>query len=282
MPSNAGKYIANSLEKNLHVSAKYLPGVLSNPGERSLHKIRVAIKKINAAYRLLEFLIPDGFSRKKHYRKFEKIFDSLGKLRELQLNDSYMESCHLPAASQKMYAAFYASERNKAQRKNKEALKKFDVNFLFKSTKQVNKLTRNLKDDGVLQKTKQFILAEANQIKKLLKDYDNPDKVHKIRKFLKELNYNAKFLNNIKPSEKAEQLIIRLKEAETLIGTWHDKVALIYYIQKLTEKNNDAKPASIKPFNKIIARLSGENKNTLSQLKPKLEKMMAKLNSRSL
>lgn len=279
MYSNTGNFITKSLNQNQKIIIKYLPVILSDFNKKDLHKVRVTIKKMNATYRLLEFLIPGGFDYKKHYQKLEDIFQSIGKLRELQLYNSYIDHYHLPVASQKLYSKFHSSEIIRTKRKNKEVIKQFDKDSFHNSTKSVKKLIQNLNDEKILVKIMQFIANEANGIKNLFQDYDNPVKIHIIRKILKSLTYNAETLNNLKSSRKISNLIPRLKEAETLIGIWHDKVALIKFINRLIEKNLGSKPDSIEPFNNIITRLSAENRNILSQLKPKLEDIIATISS---
>jgi CHAD domain-containing protein len=279
MYSNKGKYLIKSFKQSQKILLRQLPGISSKLKRKNLHKARIAIKKINTVYRLLDFIDPDTFNRKKHYKTVGKIFRSLGKLRELQLNDNYIKSQHLPFASQKLYSIHTATEKLKAERKAQKAITKFDKISFHKSTKLVNKLAHNLDNDTVLIKTKQFIPQETNEIKILFKDYRNQDKVHKIRKILKSIHYTIDFLNNIDPSLKSSTILQRLKEAETLIGKWHDNVALLQFIHKLPEKSPGVKPKIIEPFNKISTTLSEENITILNQLEPKLENIIKKLDS---
>ena len=112
-----------------------------------------------------------------------------------------------------------------------------------------------------------------------MKEYNAPDKVHEIRKLLKSLDYTIDSLSVINPTQKITKLIPQLKKMETAIGTWHDRGALIRFINRLIEKNTNASSDSIKPFIKVLTQLSRENKNALHQLKPKIEDIVKLLTS---
>lgn len=279
MDSSDGNYVISSLEKNRRVLIKYIPKILIHQKVQDVHKIRVAVKKINSTYGLIEFIFPGTFNRKEHYGKIKDIFQRLGKLREIQLHDGYIKKRSLPASCLKPYKKFHLTEKERIKRKLKLALKTFDESSIGKSIRLTERLCLSLNNKEFLRATKRFIKKEVREINTLLVEHDSPGKIHTIRKLLKSLTYKVTFLNAIKPGVTKDALISLLKETETLIGAWHDKVRLIQYINKFKERNLNAKPDTIKPFNALIGKLSIENAIILSRLKPKLKDIMLTLKS---
>lgn len=229
---------------------------------------------MNAVCRWVEFIFPADFEYGKHCRKLKEVFHSLGGQRQLQLNNRYIKDCNLPGASQKIYAKFYAGQKEKIEHRCKKAIKKYDKDSVQKSGKKMDKLIGRLSNAGISSGVRRFMMEEGRTIRQLTEGYGKPAKIHQIRKHLKNLIYMNAFLGQRK---EIKLLALRLKEIEKQIGDWHDKIILVAFINKLIKQNRGAKPAAIHPFYKMADRLCRESEAMLNQFKPNLENIIVTL-----
>jgi len=261
---SSNECIRESLERNRKVVNKYLPHHLSNLKKNHLHKIRVAIKKINAICQLLEFLIPGNAACNKCYKKTRKTFKALGKLRDLQHNSSYFRNCHLQHVSQKAYAKFYAIEKHRVSQKIHKALNHFNPDSFNKSVKKVQKLARSIPTEEILIKARQFVIKKMKRVDSLLtlKNFKDPQKIHEVRKLLNLLKHilNSLYAFNISPRK---SFPFKLKKMENTIGIWHDKRVLIHFTDTLIKTSQELQPVTLKPFYLIKKGLSVENRYDL-------------------
>ncbi len=174
---------------------------------------------------------------------------------------------------------FLSTERKKATEKLEYAVKNFDNKSLEHSIGIISYLCKNLSRILLETKTKQFIREKTKRIITLIKGDSTTQKIHEIRKQMKSINYTLIFLRKVNASEKINRIRSPLVEASKVIGAWHDRIKLIHFMDKLLAENAYAKPDIIKPFRTIKNKLSHENLNTLTLLKPKLEYIILTLKS---
>jgi CHAD domain-containing protein len=197
------------------------------------------------------------------YKKTRKIFKALGRLRNLQHNDRYIKKSQLPAASQKVYDSFYAIKKHRVSKRTHKALNHFKLDSFNKLVNKVQKLSWSLTDEEISIKAGEFVFDKMKKADALLilKNSENHRKIHAIRKLLKLLQYTLNSILNFSFTRK--DIVTKLKEMETYLGTWHDKFVLIQFIRKLMEENQKLKPASMEPFYLMEERLSIENRDKL-------------------
>lgn len=262
---NPGEYLSRQLKNRVNTFIDFRYGlptleISKQFKNTNLHRMRIAIKKLKATLVLIEFLDPLNFNRKKYYNPINKIFKSIGIIRDIQLNSNYLIKNNLTGESLRQYQEFYFKNEKKALKDLKKSLKSFDEVEFKKSTEKVRELCCRFHKGYPLKKTRTFILSGVKDIEHLLLMPVFPATIHKIRKLVKTLYYNVIFLQKISNSEKYRPLKLKYKETSDLMGIYNDRVVLNNNINNFLNYNNLNKNI----INKFINILkNNKHKNTL-------------------
>ena len=227
--------------------------------DEDFHKLRVEIKKLKAVAGFIEFS-DNHFSKRTQLKPFSKIYKQAGKIRELQLQHSFLEK------HDDFLIEDYLQELLKKIEKEK---KKFASLLTTQSSKKIKKSTK--KAEIFLKRTNdndaiRFTNNEKRKIASLIKGLPlKKENAHKLRKILKEDFYNRKRTNW--PSRKINQEDDFLQ----LLGSWHDSVVLSDQLEKATLKS-DNKPAETAALQKIKSSTSLESEKLFNEINSTLGK----------
>jgi CHAD domain len=175
------------------------------------HILRLSIKKIKAILSFLRFYDPD-FRKEKYFEPFETIFRQAGEVREIQIQQTLLNSYASNPLLEKYFAALAANlllhQANfsdlidrKLRKKIKSNARKVDAFF--------RKAASRLMD--------QYLKDERSRIDQLLKaDKLQKKEVHALRKQIKDIYYLQKIFQ---PRNK--RLVIA-DEFQEMLGQWHD------------------------------------------------------------
>ena len=225
--------------------------------DEDYHKLRVEIKKLKALAGFVEFS-NQKFSKKKQLKPFSKIYKYAGKVRELQLEVSFLQKnnaqfieqylCDLERRIEKQKKKFASLSFKKIKRKTKKAMKTFQT-FFDKTTAADNF---------------QFIRGEREKISKLSGQLPlKPANAHELRKILKEDFYNRKRMDQASPKIKAEDDFLEL------LGSWHDCVVLNNQIGTSVFKAK-INPAELGELLKINAEVSAKSEKLFAEINDRL------------
>jgi hypothetical protein len=225
--------------------------------DEDYHRLRVEIKKLKAVAGFAEFADKD-FSKKKQIKPFSNVYKRAGKIRELQLEESFLKNNNAG------FIEHYLHEMDKRIQKEKK-------NFSSLISKKLRKKTKKSiqKIEQVLTKTDekdeiQFMAAERKKIASLTEKLPlKAEDAHKLRKILKEDFYTRKRIHW--PSEKIKDEDDLLE----LLGKWHDCVVLNEQIGTSILKAT-IKPAELGELIKINALVSSQSGNLFSKINTKL------------
>jgi CHAD domain-containing protein len=265
------KYLDKLLKQQSDVVDKYCNSSLPKTKKKEVHEIRVAIKKLNSMFKLLEFVASLQFDRKSYSDEYRKVYKKLGKLRELQVTNDYLEKYKLPKGLAKLCDSYYKYCEKKARQKLSKTHELFNREKFKSSVKAVNNFINELDEPRILKKANEFILLETNEIKKLLQEKDTPENIHQIRKHVKSVNYNMTFLNNVRPLVKYEKLVSELGKTSALLGLWHDRIILSLFISDFMEEHKKSPDEYLRFLKKVMKDIEGRNRKTLKRIKPRLE-----------
>lgn len=227
--------------------------------DEDYHKLRVEIKKLKAVAGFVEFS-NKKFSKKKAIRPFIKVYKQAGKIRELQLEESFLTTNNsqfiqqyltdLEKRIEKQKGKFASLPRKKIRKKIRKAIKAIEP-FLNKTNEE----------DNI-----QFINKEREKVAQLTSELPlKPTKVHKLRKLLKDDFYNRKRINIPSPKIKTEDDFLQL------LGRWHDCVILNDQIGTSILKA-EIEPSELDELLKINAAVSLQSKNLFNEINATLEK----------
>ncbi|MDE3184499.1 MAG: CHAD domain-containing protein [Bacteroidota bacterium] len=227
--------------------------------DEDYHKLRVEIKKLKAVAGFIEFS-HKKFSKKKALTPFKKIYKQAGKVRELQLEASFLKKNNpqfieqylsdLDKRIEKEKKKFASPPRNQIKSKTKKTIK--EIELFFQDTNEADSI--------------EFINNERKQIAQLTRELPlKPANVHQLRKILKEDFYNRKRMDQPSPKIKAEDDFLEL------LGSWHDCVVLNNQIGTSILKA-EIDPAELAELLKINADVSLQSENLFNEINATLEK----------
>jgi CHAD domain-containing protein len=227
--------------------------------DEDYHKLRVEIKKLKAVAGFIQFS-HKKFSKKEALKSFKKVYKQAGKIRELQLEASFLKKNNpqfierylsdLDKRIEKEKKKFASVLRKKRRRKTKKSIK--GIKLFFQDTDEADSL--------------EFINNERKQITQLTRELPlKPANVHQLRKILKEDFYNRKRMDQPSPKIKAEDDFLEL------LGSWHDCVVLNNQIGTsiLKAETNSAELAELLEINAVV---SLQSENLLNEINATLEK----------
>lgn len=232
-----------------------------------IHRLRVDIKKLKALYRLLELLLPKQYRAKEQIAPLKKIFKRAGDIREAQINLAGIKQFILPGTIVTHYSFFLKEQEKEARRQLKKNIKHFKEKSLD------NTRLSNLYKQLTFHKIEHILYTESGNIQKLSHGRLTVARLHEIRKRLKSLAEIIKLVQCVRPDFLPNTLPVMLKQTETLIGQWHDRIMLI---QSLTNYMLRHKPsvADRTAIRKVILAIRTQNENQLKFLKHKLSKTL--------
>lgn len=208
---NAVKRIHNYLKDRERSIKDFIIQKKQPKHPEDLHKLRLEIKKTRATVSLLS-AVNKSIKAKERLAPFRALFKQAGKIRELQLHESYLEK-HKILPDLPAYRKFIQSSTD-SELKRLVALKKDKTLMKFAKTPSANgrdQLTINE------EKLQDHLMVEQEHILHLLhKEKLKISETHDLRKRIKSYH----FLSSLLPPKK--KLLKKLDEFQELLGTWHD------------------------------------------------------------
>lgn len=221
----------------------FLTGKRETPEVEDLHHLRLEIKKTRATVSLLS-AVNKGSKIKERLAPYRALFKQAGKIRELQLHESYLKKHNiLPElpAYQKLIQA-----ETEAELRRLMALKKDKRLLRLANTQLVNGKERLVLDE---EKLRDYLMVEQEHILHLLKkDKLKISETHDLRKRIKSYH----FLSTLLPPKKKR--LKGLDRFQELLGKWHDYEVFGEELKK-AEK---------------LKQLPGKERKRISRLTPKV------------
>jgi hypothetical protein len=216
-----------------------IKALLTNFDETAIHHLRLDIKKLKAALQLLR-IVTKSFKAKKKYRVIRPFYKDFGAIRDIQIQQTLFKESHqgLKASFKRKYTQFLTNELAKHQ---DIALAHID-NKAIKSFKKVKKQIKKALKDLSPHDFKVYFKTRILKLKKTLYTIDFSDeKMHDMRKLIKEIKFNTPFKQKVaqKWLKKQDIHLSILEDLQKLLGTWQDNVVLK---EKLTQQTELLKP----------------------------------------
>ena len=218
-----GNYVFEQLIENL----KHYKKANSH---KSLHEIRVNLKKIKALFKLLKF--SNKYTGKlKGYKFLRKIFKAAGVIRDIEVIQSIESN----------YKIDINKSLNNSRIKSKKVLIKLFIKKIPKYTKKLRALLNNSKKyfNKISNEVVKVYLDEQQEklklsLKHILKySKINELELHSLRKDLKLILYTRDTVSefNLKNNYYYNSL-------QNLLGKWHDKKVAIHYFKSLKHEQS--------------------------------------------
>ncbi|HPE57850.1 MAG TPA: CHAD domain-containing protein [Bacteroidales bacterium] len=233
--------------------------VLDNFDVEAIHKMRTSTKRLRALFLLIEFLTENHFKAKRQLRKLRQVFKHAGKIREIQI-----EALLIKAYELKLNLTFPEYLEYLKRREYKE------IAAFLKSIPPIRERDRILKDDKIiatidqltnkdLQKgTADFLLSKVFAIRDHINAAPSNHRIHENRTYLKQIYYLfgiLSVLSNMPEILKTD--VIRIRDMEQFLGTWHDLVNSPVYMNAFLQTKNTGK---IEKYKKLRNAIKAERK----------------------
>ena len=222
------------LNQIFHEAEKYADKAVKGFDPDDIHKMRVALKKIQAAFYFEQFYLPQ--LDEDEMKKSKKIFGEAGKIRELQLVRDAIKNFNNSQEEMK------ETVLDDLRREEKKAKKKFHDHFQDAGKNALRGLRKTMVGEAKKLTGADFKLyfqSVLEAIRIQIHTAQSEKDYHQVRKQLKELKYNLRFAD-----EDSKQMVSavfpekELSKLEEDLGNWHDQVIIVLWIQKLSKTGN--------------------------------------------
>lgn len=224
---------------------------------KSIHKLRVAIKKIFALARMAEQIDRNNFKKKHHFRILTSLFKSAGELREAQLNSRKAASD--PAMDH--YIGYQELIVQSALTKLELELDSFKTDELVTLNEALITQMKHYDDARITSDLFTYFDYLLGRIEKLSGKPGNGINLHKIRRHVRKTVEILKVLRELVTDEYLGTLHSNLKRLNEEIGDWHDSLVLDKSLQEYLDYSDVPDREYIESYRRKILeenRLLGE------------------------
>jgi len=229
------------------------------------HHLRVEIKKMNAALRLVKYCSVE-FPRKRILLPYRLLGKSAGEVREIQLEESAIRRLKQDQFTRK-YLSALKTLRLEKKRKFLEV-----KNQVKKSLEKRHlKILPYAEEIDSIKTVEYFKRLRQNCISKMTGEKLKPSAIHEIRMLLKEFFYNIEILN---PDSKTALKKINL--LQDLIGKWHDYSVILKHLDNFKRRTRQslrnitqlqiARSGFAARSSLLISRINKEKNDAISEL----------------
>ncbi|HUZ57441.1 MAG TPA: CHAD domain-containing protein [Hanamia sp.] len=223
------------------------------------HRLRVEIKKLKALLELINYCC-EGFQKRKFFKPFAKIFNQSGKIRELQLEESVLESYDVAKIEK------YVIKVKKDIKKNQDSFQLLISQKRKRTIKKTFKKMDPYPKELPTIKVNAFIAKEKREINKLiLQNSLKPLNLHDLRKIVKIDLYTKKSLHL---GDKNELEIEN--NFQELLGKWHDCRTINNLLEKSIVKKN-IRPEELKQLLQINEEIRANTRQLSEEINNKVE-----------
>lgn len=184
----------------------------------TVHHLRVTMKKLQAFYRFLQATEPT-FSAQEAQRAFGDLYEIAGSVRDIQVERLLLrQRVHLEPVIQ---AWFHREETA-----FREGLQRYALEHTLIPIRaielQAQATLMYRPTDSLLDRFELFLQRRFRKIKRMASD-TSPERLHLLRKRLKQLFFNIHMLQLLLPAEKLPKKSLKaLDNFQKTLGDWHD------------------------------------------------------------
>lgn len=238
--------------------------------EEDIHQLRVEIKKIRSVLKLLDQISAGGYPAREYRRLLSGLFKPAGKFREDHINLSLLD--RFSGFALNGYRQHLLDSFIRHSEKLHRVINSFDQNSFLYFHRQVDDKISLVDDETVLIATREYINEKVRNIKAIWVDATHRNKLHRTRKHLKALGYVMNIRTGIYSNVLPEGFYNLVKETETHIGNWHDRIVLINSLEKYSKKH-PVNPELLE-ITGLISALKTGNHQPVILIKQNLEKIV--------
>jgi CHAD domain-containing protein len=237
--------------------------------EVNLHELRVACKKLKAMYQVLSGISEGNFDSKFHFEEVDKLFKAVGTLRDIHVQIELMNQVAEENSFElsEKFKNLFEAKINEIEHSVKQAITGFNSEKMIESLEHAELLIEHLDEKILLKDIRKLLKKRLWQIQKLLPCKKEEEKIHLMRKRVKQVCYVVDLLKEIDPKKNHFKNYMGFKEAAEFLGKWHDCVVLIAPTETYIEENIEDDSTLY-----LYAYLKIDEKKFLKKARKKLKK----------
>ncbi len=230
------KRLTEHFKKHLKAFRKKFSKASKSQGIRTIHNLRLSIKKLRAALTLAEIASKGAYQKKQHFELFDKLFKNAGAIREIQIHLSIVRRAKFSQSKKFKYHA--ASMLSKAILRFEKRIKRFD----FKKLKQLDRALfatiNTLPDEEVIFAGVKYIEEEYKLIRTSIIKCKAEPELHKKRIRMKTLLEVTIILRKLNDSAALKRFQKEVSALNKTMGEWHDHDAFLNFLKTSFKKTN--------------------------------------------
>lgn len=267
---NSRKYLIEFFRENESHLIRHIKGASEIQSEENIHEIRVAIKKIRAFYKIIYRLTDNKFSEESKNKIFKKLFKNTGKLRDMQIKLNILEN--VPSSAKlTFFRDSLKKDEESIRHKIKNSLDKFNITEFVEMASNIESELPSFEKRKVKSELVKFILNSTLLIRKYIHSKHSNEKIHNIRKLLKEVHSASEILYMLNPVQHLKKFLKLIKDIEVKLGKWHDNIILL---DSIYEYENTEKGKKNSELVKLETFLKNKNLLLIDDLIPEIEMLL--------
>lgn len=193
--------------------------LFKHPDEETVHDLRVSSRRAREVLDYLETALPEN-SYEKLRRPAKKITDSLGEMREtevnLKLSEELDKKALIPPLAAELLMASLMKRKQKLQRRVNKQMK-------ARNFRAYEKFLNRLKGSRIMLPASQEVLQRRSEdfYNFTLQEEVNDEQLHELRILSKKFRYVLEIHNRLR-RQKLGRFILRVKRLQELLGEIHD------------------------------------------------------------
>ncbi len=203
---------------------------ITDSNDENIHDIRVSIRRLEAAYKILPKNIRKQKKMKNYFKQAKKLFKMNAQIRDVDIISANMESKY-PDKTQDLVESLKSSRVEHIKNANRLAVKisRLSSPKILKSSLKESKLEKKyleVIDNIMLNIQKNTIIT--------LRDEKKIDELHRLRKDFKKLRYSLEIISDKKT---IFETLKNLKNIQDMLGEIHDTDITIDYLRGIEQNS---------------------------------------------
>ena len=267
--------IGEYYKKEVHSLRRHLRKAAKSDDKKSIHRLRVAIKKLKVLFRLLERASHGKISAREYMHDLKPVFKSAGHIREAQLNGDNFSRLRLKGKTAQAYSSYLGKKEKKAKKAFRKAAAHAGAELQPKIGKQGAAAG---KEFGRI--SRQAVNEAFEQIRILQAAGNNPVIIHRIRKHVKTLSVIAEISRKAGTGARLKRVLAFGEKYGALLGNWHDQEVLAGSMDHFLKKARVESDGQLRRFVEMIRVMKHNNALLFEELKKQLLPELGHLYSR--
>lgn len=237
------KVFLKKFEKISEYFNQKLYDYISNPNDENIHDIRVSIRRLESAYRILPKNTRKQESVERYVKQAKALFKLNAEIRDSDIICANLESRY-PDKTKDLVLILKNSRSEQIKNANKRALKvsHLDIPKITKSSIKKSKLTKRylkILDEIILDIHKNSIIS--------LGDERKISELHMLRKNFKKLRYTLELASDKKTTH---EILQNLKNIQDILGEIHDIDIIIDYLKNADQNSKYAEIIAVEALHR--------------------------------